>query len=100
MKALRQLAIPLVLSTPPSQGATIEIPRSVPRNASEILDRSYLGLAIEGRDFSNYTGSAAAPNRYSLNMFETFYNITGAETYIRLGGTTTQVDRVLVWEWD
>lgn len=90
MKALRpELAVPLLLSPPLSHCATIEIPRSVPGNASEKLDPSYLGLAIEGRDFSNYTGSAAAPNRYSLNMFATFYNITGAETYIRLGGTTT-----------
>lgn len=86
MKAL-ELAVPLLLAK--SRGATIEIPRSVPNNASEILDRSYLGLAIEGRDFTNYTGSSSAPNRFSVNMFSTFFNITGATTYIRLGGTTT-----------
>ncbi|KAK8204023.1 hypothetical protein IWZ01DRAFT_560892 [Phyllosticta capitalensis] len=77
MKAL-ELVVPLLLAK--SRGATIEIPRSVPNNASEILDRSYLGLAIEGRDFTNYTGSSSAPNRFSINMFSTFFNITGATT--------------------
>ncbi|KAH8883281.1 hypothetical protein GQ53DRAFT_830706 [Thozetella sp. PMI_491] len=60
----------------------IKVAQAVPKDASQIVDQSFLGFATEAASFPNFT------NLFSQNLFNVFYNATGAPVIFRVGGTS------------
>ncbi len=75
--ALLSLAAPTA-----AQEINITALKKVPQNSSQIVDQSFLGFATEAASFPNFT------NPFSQNLFNVFYNATGAPVILRVGGTS------------
>ncbi|KAI9746230.1 MAG: hypothetical protein M1818_000911 [Claussenomyces sp. TS43310] len=67
---------------------SIPVPTSVPSDASQAVDHSFLGFGVETASWPDYAGNLTSPNLFSRNLVESLTNKTGKGTIIRVGGTS------------
>ncbi|KAL7267259.1 hypothetical protein RUND412_010163 [Rhizina undulata] len=94
MKFFLRLSIFTIISTPgfsypsPSQVITPTIPRKIPTDATEFLDRALGSLSIELSYFTDFAGNLSHPNELFARAIDNIYKRTGVHPAIRPGGIT------------
>ncbi|KAI0426042.1 hypothetical protein F5Y09DRAFT_346081 [Xylaria sp. FL1042] len=75
---------------------SVQIPVTVPEEASLAIDPDFLGLAFEQSSFTRYAvDDEGSINAFSANLMDSVYSRTGGKPNIRLGGTSPDYGRYL-----
>lgn len=77
---------PLMLDERDSLSLTI--PTTAPSGTSNVVDKSYPGLAMSQHSFQEYAGNKSSPNTFSANLIQAIADRTGTSVHIRVGGTS------------
>ncbi|KAI0457375.1 hypothetical protein F5B21DRAFT_464242 [Xylaria acuta] len=74
----------------------VQVPATIPAEASPEIDADFLGLAFEQASFARYAqDDEGNTNAFSTNLMDAIYSRTGGKPNIRLGGTSPDYGRYL-----
>ncbi|KAI1419866.1 hypothetical protein F5Y12DRAFT_720217 [Xylaria sp. FL1777] len=80
----------------PRSSLSVQVPATVPAEASPEIDPDFLGLAFEQASFTRYAvDDAGNINTFSTNLMNSIYSRTGGKPNIRLGGTSPDYGKYL-----
>ena len=75
---------------------TVQVPPSLPRTVSDVVDPDFAGLAFEQASWVRYAlDDNGNTNEFSSNLMDSIYSRTGGRPIIRLGGTSPDYGRYL-----
>lgn len=101
-KSLKLVSLLLVLgdvaltACVPRSRSSVQVPATVPSDASSEIDPDFLGLAFEQNSFVRYAeDDEGNVNAFSANLMESVYSRMGGKPNIRLGGTSPDYGRYL-----
>ncbi|KAK4503674.1 hypothetical protein PRZ48_004589 [Zasmidium cellare] len=66
----------------------LTVPTTAPSGTSNVVDKSYPGLAFSQHSFQEYAGNKSSPNTFSANLIKAISDRTGTALHIRVGGTS------------
>ncbi|KAI8950574.1 glycoside hydrolase family 79 protein [Xylaria longipes] len=86
---LLALGKPVLTACISRSSGSIQVPASIPVEASPEIDADFLGLAFEQASFVRYAqDDEGNTNAFSTNLMDAIYSRTGGKPNIRLGGTS------------
>jgi hypothetical protein len=89
--ALYGLAIAGVVDRPLKFSA----PVNVPSEASDVVAHDFASFSWPGHWFADFAGNASHPNYFSKDILDLLAKKSGAQPFIRVGGTSTYVSSFL-----
>lgn len=66
-------------------------PPVVPKEASNIVRHDFASFSWPSHFFSDYAGNASHPNQFTKDVLDLLASKSGAQPFIRVGGTSTFV---------
>ncbi|KAI1345790.1 hypothetical protein F5Y01DRAFT_308789 [Xylaria sp. FL0043] len=80
----------------PRSSTPVQVPATVPQEASLAISPDFLGLAFEEASFARYAvDDEGGINVFSANLMDSVYSRTGGKPIIRLGGTSPDYGKYL-----
>jgi hypothetical protein len=74
------------------QAITVDVPGSVPPDASKVVPHDFPSLGFEVTSFADYAGNSSHPNIFSKNLINALQSKLGTSINIRVGGTSGDHD--------
>ncbi|KAK5163458.1 GTP-binding protein gtr2 [Saxophila tyrrhenica] len=88
--ALSLLTMQATIAT--SETFSFSSPNKVPKGASGIVPKDFASYSWPGHWFTDFAGNATYPNLFSKDILDLLASKTGAQPFVRIGGTST--DRI------
>jgi len=64
-------------------------PFEAPSAASDVVSHDFASFSWPAHWFTDFAGNASHPNRFSMDVIDLLANKSGAQPFIRVGGTST-----------